>query len=261
MSWGLIAQVVCDMLALALIVRLLALGLHSVYRVFCVFLVVEVIGTSLAIVQSAIGGLIDYRLTWIVMRIITWVCYLWMVYALTGAILGKLTGILKLSRRFLNAAFLMAIVAALLTARFEYQAVGGCVGCSGLERAVGIAFVVERVISTVALLAIIAMLAFMVFFPVRLPRNLVLFTAGYLVYFAAKTGILLARDWTRDRAVLSIVSMCLMSACFVYWLLTISEAGEAAPLTLRNMLRKGDEMRAVHQLEAMNLALLRAARH
>lgn len=261
MSWSLIAQVICDGLALALIVRLLVLRLHSVYRVFCAFLVVEVVASSLTIVQSATGGFLDYRLMWVIMRVVIWVCYLWMVYALMGAILSKLTGILKLSRRFLNAAFLIAILAALLTARFEYQAVGSCAGCGTLERAVTVAFVLERVISMVALLAIIAMLGFIVVFPVRLPRNLVLFTGGYLVYFCAKTGILLARDWIHDRAALSMISMCLISACFVYWLLTINAAGERSPFTLRNMLRKGDEIRALHQLEAMNLALLRAARH
>lgn len=263
MSWSLTAQVASDLLAVALVARLLALGLHSVYRVFCYFLIVEVLASSFVIVQTLAGGFsfVDYRVSWMVMRLVIWVFYLWMVYALMGAILSKLPGILRFARRVLNFTFFVAIVAALLTAMPEYKLAGSCVGCTGIERAVTVAFVLERVISMVALLAILAILAFIVAFPVKLPRNLVLFTVGYLAYFGVKIGILLARDlWSASSVALSIISMSVMSACFLYWLLTLTAAGERSPFTLGNVWRTGDHARALHALESMNVALLRAAR-
>ena len=68
-------------------------------------------------------------------------------------------------------------------------------GRTTLTRVVDIVVVLERVISTVALLVLVFILAFILWFPVQMPRNLAVFSVGFIVYFAAITGLLLAQSF------------------------------------------------------------------
>ncbi len=53
-------------------------------------------------------------------------------------------------------------------------------------------------------------LLFLLWFPVEISRNLVVFSAGFVVYFAAKTSLLLERSfWSHDST--RIVSMAITS--------------------------------------------------
>ena len=262
MTWDRIALTVSDVLGVILIIRLLALRLQEVYRVFCFFVAYELFSSSLAFIEVlAHNPKLDYRITYIVLRAVAWVIMLWMVYALLDAILAKLPGILKFSRRLLNAAFSASVVIALLSAKPEFSAVQ--TGRSGtIDSFVITAFILERVISTVALGVLLAMLGFVFWFPVQIPRNLLLFSIGYVAYFALKTGVLLARLFLNPGIFLYMgtVSMFALSACFLYWALTITAEGESAALTVGHRWHSGEQERLVQQLESMNAALLRGAR-
>src|SRR5437764_136754 len=125
MSWARIAQDVNVALCLALIIRLLILRLHRVYRIFCLFLLSELLG-SLAAFLNLLGPewLPDYRIIWIVADSVIWICTLWTVYALLDAVLTNLPGILGFSRKLLNSAFISAGILAMLTALPEYTVSG-----------------------------------------------------------------------------------------------------------------------------------------
>jgi hypothetical protein len=261
-TWQRIAQDVNAALCVALIVRLLVLRLHRVYRIFSLFLLSELMASLIASVKVlAPDSLPDYRIIWIVAQCVIWICTLWTVYALLDAVLTKLPGILGFSRKLLNGAFISAGILALLTARPEYSVSGAPEFVDPIARAVGMGFVLNRVLSTIALLVLVSILGFLLWFPVEVSKNLIVFSTGFLVYFAAKTGLLLTRSlWSHQS--LNLVSNLIMfisGACFAYWAIFISRQGETVPVRVGHSWQARDQDRLLGQLEAMNAALLRSA--
>jgi hypothetical protein len=135
-----------------------------------------------------------------------------------------------------------------------------------IDRAVAVTLVLDRMIATVALLVLVAMLLFILWFPVQMPRNLALFSVGFVVYFAAKTVFLifrnyLAHDMTdRMTDLISNATSLVLIGCFVYWLAFINPGGEFSTVRIGHSWRTDEQNRLIGQLEAMNAALLRGAR-
>ena len=264
MNWGHIAQAGNAALAILLIVRLLILRLHSVYRVFSAFLLFDLLSSLITFLETLLHDpRLDYRITWMGLESISWILSLWVVYALLAAILANLPGILSFSRKLLNATFLVAFLIALLTAEPEYSlgALSGPV--DGIDRAVRIVFVSERVVSMVALLVLVFIIAFILWFPVQMPKNLVIFSIGFIVYFAALTALLLAQSfWAHEISrTISNIILLVPTACYAYWAVLITAPGEERIVRIGHSWRGATEQkRLIGQLEAMNLALLRAAR-
>ena len=235
MSWARIAQDVNVALCIALIIRLLVLRLHRVYRIFSLFLLSELLG-SLAAFLNLLGleWLPDYRIIWIVADSVIWICTLWTVYALLDAVLTNLPGILGFSRKLLNSAFISAGILAMLTAPSEYTVSGAAAFRDPIARAVGIVFVLDRVLSTVALIVLVSILGFLLWFPVEVSKNLIIFSTGFLVYFAAKTALLLTSSiWSHESLrLVSNLMMFISGACFAYWAVFISHQGETVPVRI-----------------------------
>jgi hypothetical protein len=203
----------------------------------------------------------DYRIIWIVANSVIWICTLWTLYALLEAVLTNLPGILGFSRKLLNGAFISTGILSLLTAGPEYSASGAAAFPDPIARAVGIAFVLDRVLSTVALVVLLAILGFLVWFPVQISKNLVVFSTGFLVYFAAKTSLVLTSNiWSHETLrLVSNLMMFISGACFAYWTLFISQQGETVPVRIGHSWHARDQERLIGQLEGLNAALLRSA--
>ncbi len=259
-------QIVNTLLTIALIVRIFSLRLYGVYRAFSIFLLFEVFSSSVALsavfIERISPGRLDYRIIWIPLRVVAWILSLWMVYALVKAILVTLPGILRFSKRVLNVVIPAAVLIALITARPEYAVAGVRGTADPLARAVLAVLLIERVISTIALLALVSILLFILWFPVQMPRNLAILSVGFVVYFASKSVLLLLRSfWSHEilRLASNGISIILI-ACFIYWLLLLNAEGETARVRIGHSWRAEEQGRLIGQLEAMNTALLRAAR-
>jgi hypothetical protein len=187
---------------------------------------------------------------------------LWTVYALLEAVLAKLPGILGFSRKLLNSAFILAGILGLLTARPEYFASGAAAFVDPIARTVGIGIVLDRVISTVALLVLVCILGFLLWFPVEVSKNLVVFSIGFLVYFSTKTGLLLMGSvWSHESLdIISNLIMFISGACFAYWAIFITPEAETVPVRIGHIWQRREQERLIGQLEAINIALLRTAR-
>jgi hypothetical protein len=194
---------------------------------------------------------------------VIWVFILWTVYALLSAVLANLPGILGFSQKLLNSAFISAGILGLLTAPAEYSLSGAAAYADPIARAVGIGFVLDRVLSTVALLALVSILGFLLWFPVEVSRNLMVFSTGFLVYFGAKTALSLTRSfWSLENVrLISNLIMFISGACFAYWAMFISRQGETVPVRIGHSWHRREQERLIGQLEAMNAALLRTAVH
>ncbi|MBV8904784.1 MAG: hypothetical protein JOZ22_14215, partial [Acidobacteriia bacterium] len=227
--WDRIALYTTDVLGVVLVVRLLSLRLHHVYKLFSFYVLYKLAG-SLLIFAGA--GHLDYRETFIGLSVVEWVLALWMVYSLLDAILMKLPGILRFSRRLLNWAFLAAIVVALLSAKTQ---LGHLLSSKHLRQEsalVHLVVVLDRVSCTVAVLVLLAMLGFVLWFPVQMPRNLAVFSIGYLIYFFSETAFLLIRLFIHIGPAWKAINVFLAPACFAFLALFITKQGESIAVTV-----------------------------
>jgi hypothetical protein len=131
-----------------------------------------------------------------------------------------------------------------------------------LYSAVNVGFVLDRVIATTALTVLLCILGFVVWFPVQMPKNLVLFSFGFITYFGSRTVLLLIHDFlgTKTPASLSVIDTCLLSLCFVYLILTIMPQGETIPIRIGHRWEVNQQKLLIERLEAMNSTLLQDAR-
>lgn len=261
MSWVRIGQDVNIALGLVLIIRLLSLRLQRVYRIFCIFLTCEFAASLLAFAKSIAANVLpDYRIMWMIGRTVIWIFTLWTVYALLSAVLANLPGVLRLSRKLLNSVFVAALVLGLLTARAEYS-ISGLSGIDRLHQIFGIAVVLDRVVCTIALFALVSIIGFLLWFPVEISKNLIVFTTGFLVYFASKGGLLLTPGvWSyKSLSFVSNVIMLISGACFAFWAVFISRQGETVPIRIGHSWHRREQQRLIGQLESINVALLRTA--
>ena len=265
MNWSRAAQYVSDVLALLLIIRIAAIRvrLPGVYRVFVAFLAFQLLESLLSLVLYALDTKLhlDYRVLWMSLQVISWVLSLWMAYALLSEILKSLPGILRFSRVVLNVIFTLAIVLALLTVVPEYSAAGGAKFTNPIDRVLIAVFVLNRAVAMAALLVLACILAFILWFPVEMRRNLAIFSVGLVAYFAVKVALLLARSYLSHEStrLLSTTMAFVVAACFAYWIVFITQQGQVVQVRWGHSWRLDEQRRLMNQLQSMNTALLRAA--
>lgn len=257
-------QFLLDCLSITLVCRLLQLRLHSVYRVFCFFLLFEVLASVIFFAEEYLHDpRLDYRITWIVIEIMGWCLSLWTIFALLRALLARLPGILRFSRRVLAGVTALCIALALISARPEMSS-GGLVRPSDpVSKIMGSVILTDRLIATVVVLVLLAISVFVLWFPIRLPRNLAVFTIGFVIYFGSKTALLLVPSFWRHPLppVIGIINTFLLSCALAYWLLNIRANGEKSTVTLGHRWRSQDQDRLLLQLQTLNETLVRATGH
>lgn len=264
MDWWQILEIASDCIAIALVLRLLSLRLHTVYRVFCLLLIVEVALSLIALwIYFAHPSGVNYGVVWLSFLPIGWILYLASAYTLLSALLTHLPGILRFSRRVLHVSFLIAALIGVATARPEFLAHEQTVGTTSLlSSMIAAGLVGERIFAMVAALVLIATLAFILWFPVQMPRNLAIFSVGFIVYFAVRTTLLVVYSFWPGLN-LNILNAGLLSdgtVCLLFLLVFTNQAGEEAPARMGHSWNAAEQQRLIGQLEAMNAALLRAAR-
>jgi len=271
MNWWIsAAQYATETLALVLIVRLLSLRdkRESVYVVFALFLAFQLLSTSEYLVLSRwFLNKLDYRLVWIVSTVAGWLFSLSLVYSLAKAVLASLPGVLKFSRILLNSVFPIAIIGALLTVRGEYSITGAGHYSDPTDQFVVVGLVIDRAISMASLFVLVAILAFILWFPVKMPRNLAIISVGLVVYFGSKTGLALLRSYAVSGAIsrssqhlrelVSVGVSAVVICCFLYWIIFIDPKGQTAQVRIGHSWRSSEQGKLIQQLEALNLALLR----
>jgi hypothetical protein len=259
MTWDRLAVLINALLGVLLVVRLLSLRLHRVYGVFCALIIVQLAGALVIFLQITAPNHVDYRKSWLLLTVAGWVASLSLLYVFLGAVMHRLRGLLSFSRKLLNIVFAAAAIVTLLITR---SALSNFVHDIGLNNALTLALLIDEAISMVALLVLLAILSFVLWFPVQMPRNLVVFSFGLLVYFAAQIGVALGSQFMLDlpRVVFSATATILSGICFLYWALTITADGERVPVRIGHRWEPKEQSRLLDQLETMNAALLRGAR-
>jgi hypothetical protein len=274
MNWESIVQ--CSNLALGifLIVRLFSIRLYKTYKLFCVFLAADLLGSVLWALNE-VFRVISYRSylsAWLVIRPVVWLFTLLTIYSLLEKILVQLPGLLRLSKRILNLVFLAALLIGFMSAHFEYAGPGfkNYLGVKFLFQCWRVELVFDRVIATAALLSLVAILSFLRWFPVTVPRNLAVLSVGFAAYFVAMTVLLLFRSlWPNEsvqkfHTILLTVSTLLgaaSGACIAFWIFGLSSVGETVISHMAIERPREEQEQLIAQLELINDVLVKATHH
>jgi hypothetical protein len=245
-----------------LVGRLFREGLISKYRVLAIFLVLDFVVSSVAFLVPWRKLSLDYRGIWIAIRPIVWIFYIWIVYATVRRVMNNHPGILSMSQRVLTFCFTGAVIIAIVTGRFEYAASSHQYGSTFFGSLVVQWLIIERAFTTTSLLLLGATFVFLLWFPVRVPRNIAVICAGLLVYFGIKDVFLLAPTiWSLDSIpTVNLVLTSVFSLCLLFWLIYLNREGENITVQPGHSWNRRDQERVLEQLESINEALSRAVK-
>lgn len=248
-SWG-----VETIFACLLLIRLFALRLQGVYRIFVVFLIAEILGFVFYVISKLIVGT-DYRLWFLCSRPVYWFLYLAMVYALARVVMSTVPGVYGLSRKVLH----LSTVIAALVGTAVFFADKAPKAHAALPSLILLSRSLERSFTLTALLLLLGVLGFVLYFPVQVPRNLAVFSGAYVVYFTVTTASLFASDFLpagNSAVFLTRVTEIMSGLCYCWWLLTLSRAGEFQPVRVGHIWAPAEQEKLLTKLNAINEALL-----
>lgn len=245
-------------LNLFLILRLFSLRLGKVYSIFAVYVLLDLIGCIAASFYPEAIHPVGYPLLYMSVRMVTWFLSFWVIYALLNAMLRSLPGILRYSRRLLHGAFAVAFLVGIIAISMNSSVQQIDTVKSRLGQAVVLTYAVDQTVGLTVLLVLVAMLAFFLWFPVVVPRNLAVFSVGYVVYFSATTVSLFLSNSQRSDTILiiSILTMVITAVCYAYWGIFLSRAGETVHVRVGHRWQADEQKRLIHRLEEVNGVLL-----
>ena len=246
---------VITLLTAVLAAKLFSNGLFRTYRAFTTFLVVSVLRVVLMRFFTFSPSL--YRDFFITTEAIQLVLYVWMVMELYSLIFRNYPGIRTASQIALGAALLLALVVSFLSLSSD-MAARAKPTISILDQFM----IAERGVISSMVILILLITAFLAYYPVPLPSNLILHSAVFAVYFLSKSALILFRNLTGSSVdrFLSLSVMGLAGICLVIWFAGMRKAGEQSSLIVGHRWDPREEQRLVAQLKGMNSALARISR-
>ncbi len=234
---------------IALCVRFLWTGLYRVYVYFFVYLL-------LLVVQTVVLGLVPYhtnayRDAFLATEGSIACSYALIVLELYSIVLQNLAGIASASRRYIKIALGLAIALSALLLAFEKT--------PGSRVARFLIFERVTVSSLVAFVVLISL--FLLYYPIHLSRNVIVYSIGYAFYFLMKAAALFIgnvnNQWMREFDNLRIVAATL---CLLFWTVMLNRQGEKGTMTLGHYWQPEEEARVLSRLEDINSTLLRSGR-
>lgn len=283
-------------LILALMLRVIALNLKGVFRLLILVLGVNLVFLGLTYAmrrETWVRYHLDYRVVFALDAALELTITGCIVFALLRSFMSQYPGILKLSRRVLwiivfAAAAVGLVVFALqvpLNAGMETQAKKPTPETAKkraaeqreleaakvrpsptetenrLRHSVFLMEAVDQTVSAVLLFTLLSMLVYLLWFPVDVPRNIVIFSAGYIIFFAVKSLTLFFRYFSSAALTFMNISVLVVTAgCCLYWLFFLTASGDVVPVRLGHRWKPQEQERLLDQLGAINTTLLRSAR-
>jgi hypothetical protein len=239
---------------LLLVIHLPRHGLHRIYPSFYYFLVFDLV-RSLAVLPLSPNQTL-YGTIYLATEPIRWVFYFMIVRELYGLILQRHPGIESAGKFTLTAGIVLSAAFSLATLSQDI------VNASGLYPVLHTVNVLSRAIVTTLVFFLVVIAAFLVWFPIPLPRNTVYYFSGYAVFFVSKGLVYLARnlagpDITRAASVLNLFIAVL---CISFWFLKLRSEGERREVTVGHRWNQQEADRLLEQLESINSSLARGGR-
>jgi len=123
-------------------------------------------------------------------------------------------------------------------------------------------FTFERSMNFLTLLFLLIVSALLLWFPIRVRRNIVVYISGFVLFSASRSfGVLLYNLHPRDGRLISTVLLGLTLLCLLIWIVGIEPEGELVTATPGYRRNPETMQRLSHQLDSINAALTRFVRH
>ncbi|MGA2184027.1 MAG: hypothetical protein ABSH47_13440 [Bryobacteraceae bacterium] len=241
-----LALFACNLLAfVALLVRIVSIRLAKSYPALVVWLGVNIVLSLLPWVVRM--SYLFYHWFFICAEGSTLFLYLFTVLELYGKVLRNLPGLASAARVLIQVVVPASAIGSASLLAFESHPV---TYLDWLYR-------VDRTVITTLVLFVLMITAFMVWFPIRVSRNTVVYSVGYAAYLTPKGASLFLMNSGHGMTWLSgAVGMAMSALCLLFWAVALDRAGETSLVTL---FHPRDEARLLNQLEAINRTLLHAA--
>jgi hypothetical protein len=228
-------------------------ALHH-YRCFAFYIAAQFV-RSLALAGIKYGTTV-YGWVYILTAPVIWVCYILVVKELYTLILSSYKGIATFGRYTLAVALGGAMLISGGILLFDVW--------NNADRfpVLLAVFATERGIVSSLLLLLMAVTAFLLWFPVPLKRNVIVYSLVYFVYFLSKAAALFIRN-TVGPNVIQLVNIAVLGAasvCLISWIFFLNREGEMETVKSRPQWNPEAEQRLLQQLDSINASLLRSAR-
>lgn len=236
------------LLQVGLCLQLWRYGLYRVYINFFLFLIFAFLQSLVPVITY---GTVAYGYMYMATETVVVCFYALIVLECYGRVLRELAGIARLSRRYIRFTLGAAIVGALLLL--------------GLERTpktpIQFFYALDRTVVSSLMLFVLLMMVFLVYYPIPLSRNVIIYSAGYVVYFLSKASALFLRNVSPQwQPQVSTFLIGVSIVCLVVWLAGLNRRGEQKTMVIGHQWRPEDEERLLLQLKAINASLSRSAR-
>ncbi|MBS1829964.1 MAG: hypothetical protein JST93_31990 [Acidobacteria bacterium] len=243
------------LLTAALAVKLFSTGLFRTYRAFTTFLVISVL--RVAVMATVTLSPTRYRDFFIATESLHLILYVWIVMELYSLTFRKYDGIRTASQLAMGGALLVSLVLSFLSLSTDMAA------RSKPTIAILDQFMIaERGVVSTMVILILIITAFLAYYPVPLPSNLILHSAVFAIYFLSKSALILYRNLTGASAdrFISLGVMGLAGLCLCIWIAGLRQAGEQTAIIVGHRWDPSEAERLIAQLKGMNSALARISR-
>jgi hypothetical protein len=241
---------VVEIVALAcLCLRMWVAGLHKIYVYFFGYLVLELLQTLIPLLVPFDSRL--YRDAFVGSQVFIVAFYALVVLELYSKVLSDLPGIASTARRYIKIVLAAGVGIALLTTGLE----------TPRTTLTGYVHSFERIVMSSLVVFVVCVSLFLVYYPIPLGRNVIIYLMGYAVYFLTRAAISLMMNnigvnWNRQ---LSSIAMTVSVLCLTFWIIALSRQGESRRVVVGHQWNPADEQRLRAQLDAINASLLRAS--
>lgn len=234
---------------LGLIVRVWWTELYRIYRYFFCYLFVAFLQTAVPFFPLRSRA---YLYMFLASEALVVTLYALVVLETYDVVLRDLPGIAGTARRYIKIAIVCVGSASLLL-----------VGLEKTPATMPQYFAIcERAIVSSLLGFVLLSVVFLAYYPVPLNRNALSYSVGFAVYLVAKTVTLFVNNiryysWYRQ---INSILIGVSSACLLFWLFTLSRAGEKKTVVVGHRWNMEDEKRILSTLRTINESLLRTAK-
>jgi hypothetical protein len=232
-----------------LIVRLLTSGLAGIYKYFFAYLVVDFLQTVEPFVIP-FQHVELYFYVFVTLECVMACLYALIVLELYSVLLRDLKGIERIAQRYTIGAIALSIVIGLWL-RSTLPAPG-----TFLREL----WYFEAPVVVSLLIFILLIAAFLLYYPIPLHRNALIYAIGYTIYFLAKAAVLFLHN-TGSSAITRICSttaMFVSTACIVFWVVFLNREGEKRTIAVGHSWSPLDTQEQVlRRLHELNDSLLR----
>jgi hypothetical protein len=229
-------------------------GLYRVYRFFFLY-------SALRVVQRAVlfpfePNTNTYALIYLFSEPLFWLLYVLIVLELYGLVLRRHPGIATLGRWAITGGLFLSLLISVLTLFPDLS--------NPVQKFPVLLYfgVLQRAIMSALLVFLLLISGVLVWYPVPLTRNALVYCIGYAVYFLSTSLGALVRNVSGPTVTRTVntIQLGIWSACVLIWILFLNRSGEAKTVVIGHLWQPSEAERLVGQLEAINSNILRTLR-